>query len=420
MRSMRRLVDRSPTGTMLVGGLALGLVWLTVGGARSATPGLTPSAPEAAAGTHAQMVTEATAGTHAQVTPEPTAPSPAPAKGFVPIVREWRTFTKKDGLPSDKIYAVRVGEDRVWVGTDAGLAYYEDDRWNTLTVADGLAHDVVLSIDLNERTGDVWVGTAGGLTRWSAGRLETFDQLNSGLANNVVYAVSTEGEYLWAATAAGAGRLNTYTGRWDIFNEQNAPMHEPWTYGVDVHEGVAYIAAWGGGVLEHDSETGRWRDHVDPDGEMEIDLFPDDGLVHDITTAVSRADGVLWVGTYFGLSRYDGVRWRGYFDHDSGLASNFINFVRARGPVVWVCTDQGLNAFDGTTWVTYRRDEETGAGGLLISDGTTTVRRSTASSIAHNYILGVDVEDDRVWVATAQGLSLGSGVHDGSDLLAAR
>jgi ligand-binding sensor domain-containing protein len=336
----------------------------------------------------------------------------------MPVVSEWRTFTKKDGLPSDKIYAVRVGDGRVWAGTDAGLAYYEDGTWTTLTTADGLAHDVVLSIDVSEQTGDVWIGTAGGLTRWSAGRFEIFDQLNSGLANDVVYGVSTEREHLWVATAAGAGRLNTYTGRWDIFNEQNAPMHEPWTYGVHVHEGVAYIAAWGGGVLEYDSETDRWRDHRDPDGEMEIDLFPNDGVVHDITTAVSHEDGVLWVATYFGLSRYDGVRWRGYFDHDSGLISNFINFLRARGPVVWVCTDEGLNAFDGTTWVTYRRDDDTGRGEVSIFDGTTTVSRTTPTGIAHNYVLGVDLEDDRVWVATSQGLSLGSAMQQASDFLA--
>jgi hypothetical protein len=405
MRSIRRFGNGLSSGAMPIGALALACAWLLTGEAESAGPSLMPIAPEATARSLAHMARAATTA------------SLAPAKGFLPIFREWRTFTTRDGLPSDKVYSVKVGEDRVWAGTDAGLAYYEDGHWRTLTVADGLAHDVVLAIDVNEETGDVWIGTAGGLNRWSAGRLETFDQFNSGLVNDVVYGVSAEGEYVWAATAAGANRLDTYTGRWDIYNEQNAPMHEPWTYGVHVHEGVAYIAAWGGGALEYDSRTGRWRDHRDPDGEMEIDLFPDDGLVHDITTSVSHDDGVLWVATYFGLSRYDGVRWRGYFDHDSGLASNFINFVRARGPVVWVCTDSGLNAFDGTTWVTYRRDDETGEGELLISDGEATVRRTTASSIAHNYVLGVDLEDDRVWVATARGLSLGSGAQDASDLL---
>lgn len=409
MRSIRRLIDATSVGTLPVGALLLALVlsWLTVRSAESAGPSPAPQvsgAMEARAGSAARRAPEANAG-----------PRPAPGREQMPIVGEWRTFTRSDGLPSDKIYAVRAVEGRVWAGTDAGVAYYEADRWHTLTVADGLAHDVVLSIDVNEESGDVWFGTVGGLSRWSAGRLDTFDQLNSGLVNDVVYAVSTEGEYVWVATAAGAGRLNTYTGRWDIFNELNAPMHEPWTYGVHLYEGVAYIAAWGGGVLEYESDTGRWRDHRDPDGEMEIDLFPDDGLVHDITTAVSYDDGILWVGTYFGLSRYDGVHWRGYFDHDSGLASNFINFVRAREGVVWVCTDQGLNAFDGTTWVTYRRDEETGGGEILISDETHTARRTTASGIAHDYVLGVDLEGDRVWVATAGGLSLGSGTRHASE-----
>ena len=34
-------------------------------------------------------------------------------------------------------------------------------------------------------------------------------------------------------------------------------------------------------------KTKKFKDYTDPDGEMEIDLLPDDGLVHDITTATS-------------------------------------------------------------------------------------------------------------------------------------
>ncbi len=338
-------------------------------------------------------------------------------RSTVPVYDTWQTFTTRDGLPSDKIYTVKVGDGRVWIGTDKGAAYLEDGDWHLLTVEDGLGHSIVLSIDVNEETGDVWFGTMSGLTRWSAGRVETFDQFNSGLANDVVYGVAANGEHVWAATAAGAAYLNAYTMEWGIFSDENAPMHEPWTYGVDISDGVAYIAAWGGGVLEYDLATGEWRDHRDPDGEMEIDLFPDDGLVHDITTAVSREEEILWVGTYFGLSRYDGARWRGYFDHDSGLSSNFINFVRARGPVAWVCTDDGLNATDGTTWVTYRRTENTGGGEVLISDGETEARRRHTSTIAHNYVLGVDFEEDRVWVATAKGLSLGVAYREATALL---
>ena len=106
-----------------------------------------------------------------------------------------------------------------------------------------------------------------------------------------------------------------------------------------------------------DSATGRFREHRVPDGEMEIDLFRDDGLVHDVVSSIAVADGVMWVGTYFGLSRYDGRRWRSYCQTDSGLAGDFINAVCADGPVVWVATDSGLSRFDSRDWTPLRRDE---------------------------------------------------------------
>ena len=140
---------------------------------------------------------------------------------------------------------------------------------------------------------------------------------------------------------------------------------------------------------------------------MEIDLFPDDGLVHDITTGVSYSDDKLWIGTYFGLSRYDGVRWKGYFDHDSGLASNFINFLKANGPVVWLCTDDGLSSFNGETWVTYRQNDAGNAGEVTMRRDDLVKVKASSSSIAHNFVIGVDFDENYVWVATAQGLSRG-------------
>ena len=75
------------------------------------------------------------------------------------------------------------------------------------TTADGLAHRAVLYIAPDKRTGDVWIATMGGLSRYSAGRFDNFTQLNSGLPNDVVYGVSVQGDSVWVATAAGGGRL---------------------------------------------------------------------------------------------------------------------------------------------------------------------------------------------------------------------
>jgi ligand-binding sensor domain-containing protein len=334
----------------------------------------------------------------------------------MPVYGNWRNFTTKDGLPSDHVYCVRIDGDRVLAGTHDGLAVYENGKWKSYTTKDGLAHNGVVSIDVSELTGDVWIGTLGGLSRWSGGKFENFNQLNSGMPNDLVYCVICDGKDVWVATGGGAGHYDTATRKWEIFTEKNAPMHEPWTYGVSAGDGKIFIAAWGGGVIEYTKKTKQFKDYTDPDGEMEIDLLPDDGPVHDITTGTTWGAGYLWVSTYFGLSSYDGTHWKGYFKEHCGLASNFINFVRAEGAVVFICSDNGLSSTNGKSWVTYKKNDNDSNGKAIISnfsrDDDKTTDKTTREipmhpSIAHNFIIGVDADKDVLWVATEKGVSRG-------------
>ena len=339
-----------------------------------------------------------------------TAAEPEKKSNNMPVWGNWETFTTKNGLPANRVYCVRADGDRVWIGTSHGLVLYENDEFKTFTVEDGLAHPGVLAIDVSELTGDVWIGTLGGMNRYSGGQFEKFTQFNSGLANDVIYSVICDGKDVWCATGGGAGHYDTYKEEWAIYTERNAPMHEPWTYGVCAGDNKVWIAAWGGGVIEWQKENQTFRDYVDPDGEMEIDLFPDDGVVHDITTAVSYANGILWVATYFGLSRYDGSHWKGYFDHDSGLASNFINFVRAVGDVVYLCSDDGLSSFNSEEWISYRKTN-TGGNRIYWKDGVSSTK-ADPTGIAHSFTIGVDVqEENTIWVATSYGLSRGTRIN---------
>jgi len=338
------------------------------------------------------------------------ASEPEKKSSTMPEYGNWETFTTKNGLPANKIYCVRVDGDRVWIGTSHGLVLYENDEFKTFTVEDGLAHPGVLACEVSELTGGVWIGTLGGMNRYSGGQFKTFTQFNSGLANDVIYSVVCDGKDVWCATGGGAGHYDTYKEEWAIYTERNAPMHEPWTYGVCAGDNKVWIAAWGGGVIEWQKENQTFRDYVDPDGEMEIDLFPDDGVVHDITTAVSYSNGLLWVATYFGMSRYDGTHWKGYFDHDSGLDSNFINFLRAKDDVVYLCTDEGLSTFNSEEWVSYKKTD-TGGQRLYWNDGKSSTK-ADPTGIAHSFTIGVDIQDDgTIWVATSYGLSRGHRIN---------
>ena len=333
------------------------------------------------------------------------------------VYTHWKQFTVKDGLPNDHIFAVKVDGPRVWIGTEGGLAMLDKrtGRIRSWTEKDGLPWRVISAIDVDPKTGDVWLGLfGGGLARFSGGRFDHWHQLNSGLVNDVVYGVAVENDNVWAATTAGASRYNTVTGEWTIFTEKNAPMEEIWNYAVTYADGKVYLGVWGSGVLEYDVKRERWKDYLDPDGEMEIDLYRDDGIVHVITTGVSFVDGILWTGSYFGGSRYDGRNWRGYFNKDSGIPSDFINFVKARSAdEAWYCTDKGvgvLTDFKTNTWVVYTLDPERHTGkAVIMRDRDVLKTIDTGVNIPHNYVLCADLDGNDVWIGTSKGLAWGIG-----------
>ena len=321
----------------------------------------------------------------------------------------WENFTTTNGLPDNHVFCVLVDGQRIWAGTENGLGLYEDGTWKVFRPADGLAHQAVLSLAVDKRTGDIWAGTMGGLSRISAGRIDTFTQLNSGLSNDIVYGVGVLGDFVWTATAAGASRFNTRTGQWALFNDTNTPMFEIWTYSVSPAEDKVYYAVWGGGVLEYDVATARWKDYRDPDGETELVVMKDQGLIHEVTTSVSYVDKILWVATYFGASRYDGRYWHNFLTKDSGLPSNFLNQVKAvDGNRAWFSTDKGLAYYDGTNWAVYRPALDTHKPEMWVQDAEGNITKiPVPTAPAHNYILGVDFQGDDLWVATAKGLSHG-------------
>ena len=82
----------------------------------------------------------------------------------------------ENGLPDNRVYAVAVDGDKVWAGTDNGLALYENAKWRSFTVKDGLPHRAVLSLALDKRTHELWIATMGGLSRYSGGRFDNFTQ----------------------------------------------------------------------------------------------------------------------------------------------------------------------------------------------------------------------------------------------------
>lgn len=346
------------------------------------------------------------------------------------VYTHWKHFTVADGLPNDHIFAVKADGQKVWVGTEDGLALIDKKtgKVKSWKEEDGLPWRVVTALEVNPKTGELWIGLfGGGLARFSGGRFDHWNQFNSGLVNDVVYGIAVENDNVWVATTAGASRLNTVTGEWTIFTEKNAPMEEIWNYGVSYDgRGKIYLAVWGSGCLEFDCKKESWKVYLDPDGEMEIDLYRDDGLIHVIVTGVSpvspaggsEAENVLWISTYFGTCRYDGRHWRGFYADETGLPSDFVNNVKARSAdECYFAMDKGLGAvadFLTDSVVTYTRDPNTLRGKAAVYQTGKLLRTvDMEKAVPHNFIISLDVDGNDLWVGTGKGLgwAIGEGYY---------
>jgi signal transduction histidine kinase/streptogramin lyase/ActR/RegA family two-component response regulator len=79
-----------------------------------------------------------------------------------------RTFTRKNGLGSDKALFVGVGRAGwIWVGSDHGVDAWDGARWHHYDQNHGLIwDDCDANSFLADADGSLWIGTSGGLSRF--------------------------------------------------------------------------------------------------------------------------------------------------------------------------------------------------------------------------------------------------------------
>ena len=115
----------------------------------------------------------------------------------------------------------------------------------------------------------------------------------------------------------------------------------------------------------------------------------DAGLPNNTVQAVVQTrDGYLWVGTQYGLARFDGER--------------FTVFRRKNVPEMKNANIMGLReARDGSLWIA------TGSGGVLRLREGNFVHYGKTDGLAHDYTLGpvIETADGAIWIGTLGGLS---------------
>jgi signal transduction histidine kinase/ligand-binding sensor domain-containing protein len=181
-------------------------------------------------------------------------------------------------LADREVNANRLLRDRdggLWIGTvDRGLIHLRDGRADPFTRSDGLSGDVILSL-FEDREGNVWVASTGGLDRFRELPVTTIS-VRQGLSSEAIHAVlaATDGS-IWAAAANGLTRLKN--GETTIFRAGSGVPDAPHSLyqddrgriWVSTRQGLAYFAdgtfvgvkGVPGGVVHYiagDSEGNLW------------------------------------------------------------------------------------------------------------------------------------------------------------------
>jgi ligand-binding sensor domain-containing protein/signal transduction histidine kinase len=118
------------------------------------------------------------------------------------------TFTVANGLASNTIASIlRTSDGTMWFATPQGLSALSIDHWRTYRTADGLPSDNVNAL-LEDATGSLWIGSAGGLAVIRSGNVQRLANMPSGLRDQISGLAEDRTGSLWIATSNRVLQVN--------------------------------------------------------------------------------------------------------------------------------------------------------------------------------------------------------------------
>jgi len=361
------------------------------------------------------------------------------AKTTGALSNRMRNIRQENGLGSNFVETICAdARGYVWVGTTGGgvtkiMPSASKDRQEALSKAilknystrQGLNYFNVKTV-LQDREGNVWIGTDVGLNQYRGERFQLFDR-QDGLVNDIVWAVCTDRKgNMWLGTNDGLTKLSFYTqpGTGEVkFVSKNYGTADGLGSNVVLSlfedaQGTLWCGTGFGGVSKLPAGSERFETYTSQDG-----------LANDVVYAInSDTKGNLWFGTKEGASRFDPVTktFRNYTTAD-GLGGNHVYriFRDSKGQLWFGALGGYLSVYDGSSFRKY--DESRGVvhrfilcinedkkhniwfgaygGGLYMFDGKTFRNFSARNGMTTDSPYAILPDDeDNIWIGNSRGL----------------
>ncbi|OQA12621.1 MAG: Two component regulator propeller [Bacteroidetes bacterium ADurb.Bin397] len=234
----------------------------------------------------------------------------------------WTVYnTQNSPLPENSVRCIAVAPNGTkWVGTDYGLASFDDVNWTVYQTFNSSIPDNSirsLAVDANN---DVWIGTfTSGLVKFDGTNWTIYNMANSDLPDDFVRCleIDTLGN-LWVGTIGGLAYFDGTN--WDIYNTSNSVLgsNNIGSIYVKPEDNSAYFGTINGGLAIKDasgwSHFTIWNSNL-PDNTIL-------GLVKDTSE-------VLWMATpAAGLSGYiGGIAFITYNTSSSNITTNSLTCI---------------------------------------------------------------------------------------------
>jgi len=252
---------------------------------------------------------------------------------------DWRYIEARytEGFASDNISRI-VGEPGgrfLWLATDRGLVRMDrrSSGFRTYGLHEGLVDERVHALAID---GDIlWIGTEVGIDGLYIPRDSIFHATTDAVRDSRIYDIEVLDDVVWLATDRGLMRLAKPTPEWRRFYTDQGPL-------------AGRVRALAGN--RHNLYVGSDRGIaiVDLAGRQPVEVFESPSLLPDenIYDLALTADSIVWAATPSGLLRLvPATHERRLITTDDGLLDMFVQRIVPDGDYLWLGTLKGANRF---------------------------------------------------------------------------
>ena len=247
-----------------------------------------------------------------------------------------------------------------WFGSNGdGVIRYDGTKLAKFTINEGFGGSAVRAIK-EDKFGNVWFGTSGGLTKYDGLTFTTFAK-ESEFFDNEIWSLEIDrngkiwvGDLDGASVFDGENFINFPIPLADVENPQ--PMLSPMRIADILQDknGNMWFVTDGSGISIYD-------------GNKFTHLTKRNGLPdNNVADVLEDKQGNIWIGTYYGgVSRYDGTTFFNYTQEGIIKGVETYNFYEDIESNIWFSAEnEGVYRYDGKSFTQYTSQDGLASNGI--------------------------------------------------------